>query len=251
MNPGLSDATAHPSISSFHRPLPIHLLLTTHSPSAPIYLPIFPPPTYPLSPINLSYTCPLSTSDLMHSCLPIYRLTSQLTHLPICLCTLYHSSHPPISTHRTHFRPPNPSACPSALPFIYPSILPIQPPTHSPSTSLSTNLPINLPIHPPTHSSNSYPGPPVGQMLSSARRTLAGGCVDRRVGTVSPGGEGLSSLLFESNLPASDQQQDGVGRGRCFTSWSPVSCQGGHTLVAGYLDLGLASSPDRDRKSVV
>lgn len=70
------------------------------------------------------------------------------------------------------------------------------------------------------------------------------GCVDRRVGAVSPGGEGLSSLLFESNLPASDQQQDGVGRGRCFTSWSPVSCQGGYTLVAGYLDLGLASSPD-------
>lgn len=55
-------------------------------------------------------------------------------------------------------------------------------------------------------------------------------------------------MLSESNPLVSDRQQQGVGGGRFFTDWTPVSCQGGYTLVAGYLDLGLASSPDIDHK---
>lgn len=55
-------------------------------------------------------------------------------------------------------------------------------------------------------------------------------------------------MLSENNPLVSDRQQQGVGGGRFFTDWTPVSCQGGYTLVAGYLDLGLASSPDIDHK---
>lgn len=151
MNPGLSDAKAHPSIAFIHPPSPIQPLLTIHPPPAFLYLLIY-PSTYQSSQPHQSVTYPHPTQ--LHSCLPIYQLTGKPTHLPISIPVPF--LHPPISSHpsshQTHSHPPNPSAYPSILPLIYPSTsLPL---SSSPPIQL---LPTHVPIYLYTYASTCPP----------------------------------------------------------------------------------------------